>query len=526
MDQDKRMAWGQFRFSVIAPLVCRHVESEAQRRELRRQILEQVYVTPNGEKKRVAKRTLNSWLSRYRQYGFEGLLDPSRKTLGSCRAIPEQILDRAEELRRELRTRSIKAIVSIMRTEGFDMKGVCRSTLNLQLKRRGAGKDKLASEKGVFQRWEQKHANALWQADTSSGVWLPDPTNPKKVKRTRLISFIDDATRVCTHAQFYWDEKLPSLIDCFRKALLKRGKPGRVLCDNAFIYHSTTMELMCAQLGIELSFCQEYSPEGKGKVEKHYGTIKAGFYQEAKGAGLTTIDELNKFFWAWLTREYHHEKHSSLDMTPLERWRQDEHAIKRVPTESLRRALMFKAKRRVNRRTALIRLENRYFQARAELAGETVEIRWLGAEPQELEIWLDGKLIEIARQSIVSTNIDFSKKPEKRRKERPGQTLSSSKNYRMALVRDHDGEASAPAPVLSDDYMSEPEFASSVATALKRELEPEENEYLSQFFYQNSPLKAKLIQALLTQAVNAKGTKMHLRYYLEHIRTSLFKTRR
>lgn len=317
------MAWGQFRFSVIAPLVCRHIESEEQRRMLRRQILDQVYVTPKGEKKHIASRTLNVWLSRYRQYGFEGLLDPSRNTLGSCRAIPEEVLKRAEELRRELKTRSIKSIVSIMKTEGFDMKEVSRSTLNLQLKSRGAGKEKLATEKGVYQRWEQKHANILWQADTSSGVWLPDPTNPKKVKRTRLISFIDDATRVCTHAQFYWDEKLPSLIDCFRKAILKRGKPGRILCDNAFIYHSTTLKLMCAQLGIELSFCQEYSPEGKGKIEKHYGTIKAGFYQEAKGAGLTTIDELNKFFWAWLTREYHHVRHSSLDMTPVERWRQD-----------------------------------------------------------------------------------------------------------------------------------------------------------------------------------------------------------
>lgn len=524
MDQEKRMAWGQFRFSVIAPLVCRHIESEEQRRMLRRQILDQVYVTPKGEKKHVASRTLNVWLSRYRQYGFEGLLDPSRKTLGSCRAIPEEVLKRAEELRRELKTRSIKSIVSIMKTEGFDMKEVSRSTLNLQLKSRGAGKEKLATEKGVYQRWEQKHANILWQADTSSGVWLPDPTNPKKVKRTRLISFIDDATRVCTHAQFYWDEKLPSLIDCFRKAILKRGKPGRILCDNAFIYHSTTMKLMCAQLGIELSFCQEYSPEGKGKIEKHYGTIKSGFYQEAKGAGLTTIDELNKFFWAWLTREYHHVRHSSLDMTPVERWRQDEHLVKRVPTENLRRALMLKTKRRVNRRTAMIRLESRYFQARAELAGELVEIRWYGAHPQELEIWIAGKLVDTARQTIISTNIDFSRRPERNRREKPGLTLASSKNYRLALIQEHDGEAPNPL-LLADDYMSEPEFAGAVSAALERELEPEETTYLAHFFYQHSPLKTRQTQALLTQAVNAKGTKMHLRFYLEHIRTSLFKTR-
>lgn len=185
---------------------------------------------------------------------------------------------------------------------------------------------------------------------------------------------------------------------------------------------------------------------------------------------------------------------------------------------------MLKAKRRVNRRTAMIRLESRYFQARAELAGELVEIRWYGAHPQELEIWIAGKLVDTARQTIISTNIDFSRRPDRNRREKPGLTLASSKNYRLALIREHDGEAPNPL-LLADDYMSEPEFAGAVSAALERELEPEETTYLAHFFYQHSPLKTRQTQALLTQAVNAKGTKMHLRFYLEHIRTSLFKTR-
>lgn len=84
---------------------------------------------------------------------------------------------------------------------------------------------------------------------------------------------------------------------------------------------------------------------------------------------------------------------------------------------------MLKAKRRVNRRTAMIRLESRYFQARAELAGELVEIRWYGAHPQELEIWIAGKLVDTARQTIISTNIDFSRRPDRNRREKPGLTL-------------------------------------------------------------------------------------------------------
>lgn len=125
----------------------------------------------------------------------------------------------------------------------------------------------LASTKGSFQRWEQAHVNRLWQADTSSGVWLPDPQNPKKVKRTRLISFIDDASRVCTHAEFYWDEKLPSLVDCFRKALLKRGKPERLLFDNAFIFHSNTINLMSHIFQLKFLFAENIRPRAKAKLK-------------------------------------------------------------------------------------------------------------------------------------------------------------------------------------------------------------------------------------------------------------------
>lgn len=285
---------------------------------------------------------------------------------------------------------------------------------------------------------------------------------------------------------------------------------------------------MCAQLPVEISFCQAYAPEGKGKIEKHYGTIKDGFYKEAEHAGLTTLDDLNKFFWAWLTREYHREIHSSLNMTPLERWRKDEHLIKRVSPEDVRRALMLKANRKVNRRTATIRLENKYFQASADLAGSMVEIRWQAGLPDSIEIWLDGKLVEIAKATTIGTNIDFTKKPETERiREKPGLPLSSSKNYRNTLVKEHQGEApSFSLPEIKDDFLSQVEFLLKFSQALNRELEPEEQSLLSQFFFENSPLRTNKTEALVLQAVNAKGTQLHLRYYLEHIRTSIFKTRR
>ena len=523
MDQQKRTDWARFRFSVIAPLVCRKL-SEEQRRRLRREILQQTFITPDGYEKRIAPRTLNDWVGRHRKFGFDGLLSMSRNTLGSTRAISKELLDRAVELRHEEPTRSVKMILRLLQAMGHDTTGVSRTTLNVHLNRLGANKERLSGDKGTFQRWEQDHANAIWQSDTSAGVWLPDPVNPKKLRQTRLITFIDDATRVCTHGEFYWDEQLPSLIDCFRKALLKRGKPERMLFDNAFIYHSNTMEIMAAQLNIEISFCTKYYPPSKGKIEKHYGTIKAGFYKEAEHAGLTTLDELNQFFFAWLTKEYHHAEHSELGMTPIERWRQDEHSLSRVSPEEIRHALMLRTDRTVNKRTAIIRLDNRSYQSSPELAGSVVEVRWQVRCLDHVEVWRNGKLLEKAPLTTAQPDIDFTRRPERKQRLR-GITYKSSKRYRHSLIAEHHGERPIPhAP--ADDYLAQAEFIQLVATTLVKTLEPEELSFLSEFFFENSPLRAGLIQSLLNQIVNAKGKQLHLRSYLDHIRTSTFKSRK
>lgn len=524
MDQDERIAWAQFRFSVIAPLVCRKIDSEELRRSLRKEVLEQIYVDPDGHERRIQKRTLQQWLWLHKKFGFEGLLDSHRSTRGSCRAIPLHVLDRAEFLRRQEPARSARAILSILDAEGFDVRKVSKNTLNAQLNSRGANKQKLASEKGVFQRWEQRYANALWQGDTSAGPWLPDPTNPKKVKRTKLISFIDDASRVCTHAEFYWDEKLPNLVDCFRKALLKRGKPERLLVDNAFIYHSNTLKLMCAQMNIQVSFCTPYSPEGKGKVEKHYGTIKRSFYVEAEHAGLTNLADLNEFFFAWLAKEYHNSRHSSLGMTPIERWAKDEHALQRVTPDNIRSALMLRAERKVNARTAMLRIDSQWYQAEPSLAGTTLEVRWQATSREQVELWKDGKPIGSASATTPQANIDFSRKSERLQQRVNGLPFESSKTYRLSLVGQHEGEAFI-VPSARDDYMAESEFVQLIEKTLQRTLLDEENAFVSQFFLQCSPLKTNRTTQLLEQAVNAKGMRMHLRYYLEHIRRTTFQKR-
>ena len=523
MDEEKRLAWAQFRFEVIAPLVCRRLE-DCDRRQLKREILSTLHRSPDGVEKRVAERTLRSWLARYQLHGIDGLKRMTPPGKGTYRAIPGAVLDKAEELRRELPTRSIKTILSLMRAQNIDTSGIAKSTLNFHLNLRGAPKEKNASEKGTFQRFQKDHANDLWQADSSGGIWLPDPLNRARPKQTKFISFIDDATRVVLHAQFYFDEQLPSLIDCLRKALLSRGKPHTIYCDNGPVYISKGLARTCSQLGVELLHAKEFFPEGKGKIERHIGTVKSGFYSEAKHCGLTSLDQLNTFFFAWLEKEYHATIHSELKMTPFQRWQQDEEKgfVELITAEKIRRALMLREERRVNRRTGTVSLNNRIYRAGKEFAGKKVEIFWEADKLQpSVEIWYDGKFVDIAHELIPGKDIDFALRPERDRHKGPPRVLDSSKKYQQSLVADYQ-----QAPIPRGSYLAEVEFHELVGKSLGREISSEEKEFLSTVYQELSPLPDTVTEEILTKAVNAKGDQRHLRYYCDLLKQSIFQRRK
>lgn len=525
MDDTKRTEWAVFRWGVIAPLESRQLDDD-QRQKVLQDILQAVYRTPDGELKQIPQRTVRTWRARHRLYGFEGLLDKVYLTAETCSVIPAAVIDEAVELRNEIPTRSVKRILSILRMKNIDVSSISRSTLNFHLNRRGATKEKHRSEKGTFQPFTKKHANLLWQGDSSGGIYLPDPYRPGEMKQTRFISFIDDCTRVVTHAAFYWNEQLPSLFDCFRKALLKHGRCAVLYTDNGPCYRANELATTCAKLGIELRHAETYTPEGKGKIEKHIGTTKAGFYEEASRSGLKTLEELNAFFFAWLNAEYHNTKHSSLGMTPFERWQQEEAlgTIQMVTAEQIRNALMVSADRIVNKRTALIQLHNKTFQVGPELAGKKVQVRWeADRHNPEIEVWLHGKLVGIAPEMIPGSDIDYSKRPDRNRQPDKHSVLQSSKEYRHAMVNAHKNTLEPDVP---GDFLSEPEFTQLVAQCLDRQLALDEQLYLSNTFAQIAPLRETLTQSTLLKAIDAKGSQMHLRYYCDLLAQDKLSSRR
>ena len=83
-----------------------------------------------------------------------------------------------------------------------------------------------------------KYANQLWQADTMFGPYVDTGVSPGSRKQAKLIAFIDDASRVLCHGEFFFEENVDTLVQAIRAAFYKRGVPEQLLVDNGSIYCS------------------------------------------------------------------------------------------------------------------------------------------------------------------------------------------------------------------------------------------------------------------------------------------------
>jgi len=512
-ESDARLKVALFRYGVIAPLVCRRVEPAIAKRT-RDELLAHFFQYPDGSRRLVPERTLRHWLAKYRKHGFKGLFDEFRSDRGVNKALPEEVLNRAEALREEEPGRSVRTIIQLLKRNETLTIPLSERTVARRLTAIGATKELLKKGAGSYQRWEQEHANDLWQGDTSHGVWLRDPENPNKPKMTKFIVFIDDATRKCTHGEFYFDEQIPSLLDCFGKALLTHGRPCRLLFDNGSIYRSTAMATTCAELGCEISFCRPRSPQGKGKVERFIQTVQESFMTEANHAALQTLDQLNGMFAGWL-KNYHESEHSGLNgKSPDTRWSQDLDRISIVSPSELKRSLMLRAKRKIHISTATLQIEGQIFQASQDLAGREVEVRWNVQNMDTVELWQCDVFIETAPAFQIKSFTD-RREPHQNDDPAPGIPIESSKSL-MSSFLSTEGKNTLE-NTSKTELLDCGEFVRVFRKSLDRALIQEELDTLGAYFRRVAPIGKDVVQATLVRAMHAKGSDLHLRYYLEQL---------
>jgi hypothetical protein len=223
------------------------------------------------------------------------------------------------------------------------------------------------------------HVNDLWTSDLMHGPRLLVPGR-RDGGKTYLYAFLDDASRLVPYAAFYRVENAACFQDALKQALLRRGLPRRLYCDNGATFRTHHLQVICATLNICLIHSRPHRPRGRGKIERFFRHVRSAFMPHLTPEILSDLASLNRVFWAWLEAEYHQTPHGGLQgQTPLDRFLDDQALVRPAP-EQLELWLRMSVTRRVGK-DRIVHLDGRLYEAPDGYAGETVDVLYDPYDP-------------------------------------------------------------------------------------------------------------------------------------------------
>lgn len=399
-DADHRHAVALFRYGLIADLVRLEPGSKGLYAQIEQKAAGE-YTIPGSARTRVAAETLRDWLKRYRRGGFNALLPKPRTDRGQSRSLPAEVVDALLEIKEGNPALSVQLVIREARKHPKvpEALPLPASTVHRLLVRHGLMDLPQASNSDADRRrFAFQHAGELWMSDVMHGpsIRVGDHTR----RKTLLIAFLDDATRVIPHAAFTLAENTRAFLPVLKQAILRRGLPQRLYVDNGANYRSQHLALVCAKLGIALIHARPYRPQGKGKIERFFKTVRAQLLTRLAPDDLHHLEALNRRLHAWVEGEYHYTPHRGLERaTPLEQWARTGESVRfPEPALDLDDLFLFEASRKVQK-DRTVSLHGVVYEVDAALVGETVTLRFDPTAPLDrpVQVCHQGKPVQRAK---------------------------------------------------------------------------------------------------------------------------------
>ncbi|MDF1569438.1 MAG: DDE-type integrase/transposase/recombinase [Spirochaetaceae bacterium] len=371
MTREQKEKVAVFRFGVIFPLAeCRAGEKWGEKERILAELTAKEWEIPFSTRTFISRGTILNWLSRYRKGGekIEALFPAERSDRGGCRTLDPGVLDALVNLRKENPKLSVPRLVEKAAASGV-LAGSPQVSLPTVYRLMRKHKVEGTRKQQDMRKFEVQMSNDLWQSDCMHG---PKVVHEKQIRKTYLFAFLDDHSRLIPHSQFYLAENLENYLDCFWSALRKRGVPRKLYVDNGPSFRSHRLQIGCAELRIGLTYARPYRPQGKGKIERFFRTVRGQFLPEIPGE--LTLEELNRRWEHYVEKIYHERRHGGTEMTPIERYLQDAKVLRKAPDqlpEYFRRSEV----RKVNNDRS-VKLDAKTFEAPAGLVGMSVTLRF------------------------------------------------------------------------------------------------------------------------------------------------------
>ena len=349
-----------FRYSLVRELADPEL-SKAERGVLVRALAERDHVGPDGARVRVSRASLDRWRAAWQRGGFDALVPSAKRP--AVPVTPPDVLDLALRLKLEAPARTGAQVRAIMTAaSGW---APSERTIQRLFARHGLNVRPDGTPPEVFGRFEADKPNDRWTGDALHGPHIDG-------RKAYLFAFLDDHSRAVPGYRWGYSEDTIRLEAALRHGLAARGIPGQCYVDNGSAFVSKQLMRALASLGVRLVHSRPGRPQGRGKIERFFRTVRDQFLVEIEHRGVTDIAELNRLFTGWVETVYHRNVHSETGQTPIERY--SVAMPFKLPTPAqLHEAFLWSETRTVTK-TATVSLHGNTFEVDAALIGRKVEL--------------------------------------------------------------------------------------------------------------------------------------------------------
>jgi putative transposase len=423
----------------------------------------------------VPLRSAQRWLARYRATGLAGLVRAKRSDTGN-RKFPAGLVHLIEGMALRKPRPSIAAIhrkvIALATTHKWtppsygSVYGLVRQLHPAMVTLAQDGPAAFRDQYELLYRHRAAGPNALWQADhTLLDVMVLDTKG--EAVRPWLTIILDDYSRAIAGYTVFLEA--PTALQtalALRQAIWNKqnaawpvcGIPDVLYVDHGSDFTSTHLEQVAADLHFQLIYSTVGRPQGRGKIERFFGTLNTECLADLpgylrRGTPVTpprlSLPELDATIGDYVLDTYNHRLHREIGMSPIKAWL-GQGWLPRMPEslEALDLLLVMVATSRVVRRDGVHFQGLRYIDPTlAAYVGEPVTVRYDPRDIAEIRVFHRNRFLcrainpEHAGRTVTLKDIQTARARHRR-------SLRTEINERIAKVADFlpDQAQSNPTP--------------------------------------------------------------------------------
>lgn len=304
----------QFRFALIAPVI-QGLFPDTSATAYYKRVTASPLTLPDGSTVSYSYKTLEKWKSQYKLGGLDALMPNTRCDKGLSRALNEEAIAEIYRIKLEhprmnatqiyehlVRESFIPANVSVDSVQRFIRRNDLKSARNPNLRDRKA--------------YEEDEFGKIWQADT---CYLPYITEDGKSRRVYCIMIIDDHSRLLVGGGLFYHDNACNFQKVLKNAIATYGIPDKLYVDNGCSYSNEQLSMICVSLGILLLHTRVRDGASKGKVERHFRTLKERWLYTLDIAAISSLAQFNGLLRDYI-RSYNTTFHRGINGVPLNRY--------------------------------------------------------------------------------------------------------------------------------------------------------------------------------------------------------------